>query len=164
MGEHSIPSSGNKSACGASPSVNLEPASEFLSFSSIELLFSRNLTLINNSHSDAVYLETTCIKTQSTPDTSTSLPNPKLNSTYEPQEQLPVTNLYSCNPFMQNGFHQYNIPTRSMPIALFVQGQCPLYKILQQVFCTNHFQALTLFLSILQQSPPPLFHIMSYSH
>ena len=45
--------------------VNLEPASEFLSFSSIEPLLSRNLTMINNSHPNANYFETTCINSQS---------------------------------------------------------------------------------------------------
>ena len=42
--------------------VNLEPASEFLSFSSIEPPFSRNLTMIDNSHPNANYFKTTCIK------------------------------------------------------------------------------------------------------
>ena len=42
--------------------VNLEPASEILSFSSIEPPFSRNLTMIDNSHPNANYFETTCIK------------------------------------------------------------------------------------------------------
>ena len=75
-------------------SVNLEPASKFLSFSSIEPPFSRNLTMINNSHPFADYFETTCINSQSvnvphTSNTSVRLPNPKLNSTYESQEQLP---------------------------------------------------------------------------
>ena len=45
-------------------SVNLEPASEFLSFSSIEMPFSRNLTMINNSHPNANYFENTCINSQ----------------------------------------------------------------------------------------------------
>ena len=70
-------------------SVNLEPASEFLSFLSIEPPFSRNLTLINNSHPNANYFETTCINSQSvnvphTSNTSDSLPNPNVNSMYEP--------------------------------------------------------------------------------
>ena len=39
-------------------SVNLDPASEFLSFSSIEPPFSRNLTMINSSHPFANYFET----------------------------------------------------------------------------------------------------------
>ena len=103
-------------------SVNLEPASEFLSFSSIEPPFSRNLTMINNSRPFADYFETTCINSQSvnvphTSNTSVRLPNPKLNSTYEPQEQLPSTKLYNYNPLMQSSFHHSNIPTSSMPIA-----------------------------------------------
>ena len=104
-------------------SVNLEPASEFLSFSSIEPPFSRNLTMINNSHPFADYFETTYINSQNvnvphTSNTSVRLPNPKLNSTYEPQEQLPLTNLYNnYNPLMQSSFHHSNIPTSSMPIA-----------------------------------------------
>ena len=57
-------------------SVNLEPASEFLSFSSIEPPFSRNLTMINNSHPFADYFETTCINSQSVnvPHTSNTSP------------------------------------------------------------------------------------------
>ena len=103
-------------------SVNLEPASEFLLFSSIEPPFSRNLTMINNSHPFADYFETTCINSQSvnvphTSNTNDRLPNPKLNSTYEPQEQLPSTKLYNCNPLMQSSFHHSNIPRSSMPIA-----------------------------------------------
>ena len=103
-------------------SVNLEPAFEFLSYSSIEPPFSRNLTKINNSHPFADYFETTCINSQivnvpHTSNTSVSLPNPKLNSTYEPQEQLPLTNLFNYNPLMQSSFHHSNIPTSSMPIA-----------------------------------------------
>ena len=103
-------------------SVNREPAYEFLSFSSIEPPFSRNLTMINNSHPFADYFETTCINSQNvnvphTSNTSVSLPNPKLNSTYEPQEQLPLTNLYNYNPLMQSSFHHSNIPTSSRPIA-----------------------------------------------
>ena len=102
--------------------VNLEPASEFLSFSSFEPPFSRNLTMINKSHPFADYFETTCINPQSvnvphTSKTSVSLPNPKLNSTYEPQEQLLLTNLYNYNPLMQSSFHHSNIPTSSTPIA-----------------------------------------------
>ena len=68
-------------------SVNLEPASEFLSFSSIEPPFSRNLPMVNNSHPFADFFETTCINSQSvnvphTSNTSVSLPNPNVNSTY----------------------------------------------------------------------------------
>ena len=78
--------------------------------------------MINNSHPFADYFETTCINSQNvnvphTSNTSVSLPNPKLNSTYEPQEQLPLTNLYNYNPLMQSSFHHCNIPTSSMPIA-----------------------------------------------
>ena len=103
-------------------SVNLEPASEFLSFSSIEPPFSRNLTMITNSHPFADYFETRCINSQSvnvphTSNISVSLPNPKLNSTCEPKEQLPLTNLFNYNPLMQSSFHHSNIPTISMPIA-----------------------------------------------
>ena len=103
-------------------SVNLEPASDFLSFSSIEPPFSRNLTMIKNSHPFADYFDTTCINSQSvnvphTSNTNVSLPNPNVNSTYEPQEQLPLTNLYNYNPLMQSSFHHSNIPTSSMPIA-----------------------------------------------
>ena len=103
-------------------SVNLEPASEFLSFSSIEPPFSRNLTMINSSHPFANYFETTCINSQSvnvphTSNTSVSLPNPNVNSTYEPQEQLPLTNLYNYNSLMHSSFHRSNIPTSSMLIA-----------------------------------------------
>ena len=102
--------------------VNLEPASKFLSFSSIEPPLSRNLTMINNSHPNANYFETTCINSQSvnvphTSNLSVSLPHPNVNSTYEPQEQLPLTNLYNYNPLMQSSFHHSNIPTSSMPIA-----------------------------------------------
>ena len=103
-------------------SVNLESASEFLSFSSIEPPFSRNLTMINKSHPFADYFETTCINSQSvnvphTSNTSVSMPNSNVNSTYEPQEQLPLTNLHNYNPLMQSHFHHSNIPTSSMPIA-----------------------------------------------
>ena len=78
--------------------------------------------MINNSHPFADYFETTCINSQSvnvphTSNTSVRLPNPKLNSTYESQEQLPLTNLYNYNPLMQSSFHHSNIPTSSMPIA-----------------------------------------------
>ena len=103
-------------------SVNLEPVSEFLSFSSIEPHFSRNLTRIHNSQPNVNYFETTCINSQSanvphTSNTSVSLPNPNVNRTYEPQEQLPLTNLYSYNPLMQSSFHQSKTPTSSMLIA-----------------------------------------------
>ena len=103
-------------------SVNLDPASEFLSFSSIEPPFSRNLTMINSSHPFANYFETTCINSQSvnvphTSNTSVSLPNPNVNSMYEPQEQLPLTNLYNYNSLMHSSFHRSNIPTSSMLIA-----------------------------------------------
>ena len=103
-------------------SVNLEAASKFLSFSSIEPPFSRNLTMINNSHPNAIYFETTCINHVSVnvphiSNTSVSLPNPNVNSTFEQQEQLPLTNLYNYNPLMQSSFHHSNIPTSSMPIA-----------------------------------------------
>ena len=79
-------------------SVNLEPASEFLSFSSSEPPFSRNLMMIHNSHPNAHYFETQYINSQSvnvphTSNRSFSLPNLDVNSTYEPQEQLPLTNL-----------------------------------------------------------------------
>ena len=79
-------------------SVNLEPATKFLLFSSIEPPFSRNRTRINNSQPSANYFETTCINSQivnvpHTSNTSVSLPNPSVNNTYEPQEQLPLTNL-----------------------------------------------------------------------
>ena len=43
-----------------------------------------------------------------TSDTSVSLPNPNINSMYEVQEQLPLTNLYRYNPLMQSSFHQSN--------------------------------------------------------
>ena len=91
-------------------SVNLEPAFQILSFSSIESPFSRNLTMINNSQPSANYFETTCINSQSvnvphTSNTSASLPNPNINSTYEPQEQLLLTNLYNYNPLMQSFLH-----------------------------------------------------------
>ena len=103
-------------------SINLEPVSEFLSFSSIEPPFSRNLALFNSSHPNAKYFETMCINSQSvnvpnTSNTSVSLPNLNVNSTYEPQKQLPLTNLYNYNPLMQSSFHHSNIPTSSMPIA-----------------------------------------------
>ena len=103
-------------------SVNLEPASEFLSFSSSELPFSRNLTIIHSSHPNANYFETKCIYSQSvnvphTSNKSVSLPNPNVHSTYEPQEQLLFTILYSYNPLMQSSFHHSNILTSSMPIA-----------------------------------------------
>ena len=78
--------------------------------------------MINNSHPNANYFETTCINSLSvnvphTSNTSVSLPNPNVNSTYEPQTQLPLTNLYNYNPLMQSSFHHSNIPTSSMPIA-----------------------------------------------
>ena len=74
-------------------SVNLEPASEFLSISSFEPPFSSNLTMIHNYQQSTNYCETTCINPKSvnvprTSNTSVSLPNPKVNSKYEPQEQL----------------------------------------------------------------------------
>ena len=74
-------------------SVNLEPASECSSFSSIEPPFSRNLTMIHNSHANAIYFEKTYANSQSVnvphrSDSSVSLPNPNVNNTYEPQEQL----------------------------------------------------------------------------
>ena len=85
--------------------VNLKLTSEFLSFSGIEPPFNRNLTMINTSHPNADFFETTCINSQSvnlpyTSDKSVSLPNPNVYITYEPQEQLPLTNLYSQNPLM----------------------------------------------------------------
>ena len=132
-------------------SVSLEPASNFLSFSSIEPLFSRNLTIIHNSHPNGIYFETTCINSQSvnvphTSNTSVSLSNSSVNITYEPHKQLPLTNRYNYNPLMQSSFHQSNIPTSSMPIA-------------QQTFfpitSANFVYPLTLVLSMLQQSPPP---------
>ena len=103
-------------------SVNLEPASEILSFSSFEPPFSRNLTMIINSHPNVNYFETPCINSQSvnvphTSNTSVSLPNPNVNSTYDSQEQLLLTNLYNYNPLMLSSFHHSNIPTSSMPIA-----------------------------------------------
>ena len=86
-------------------SINLEPASEFLSFSSNEPPFSRNLTMIHNSQPNANYFETTCINSQSvnvphTSNTSVSLPNSNVNTTYESQEPLPLTKLHSYNPLM----------------------------------------------------------------
>ena len=71
-------------------SVNLEPTSNFFSFSSIEPPFSRNLTMINNSYPNANYLETTCTNSQSvnvphTSNTSFRLPNPNVNRTHESQ-------------------------------------------------------------------------------
>ena len=103
-------------------SVYLEPASEFLSFLSIEPPFSRKLTMIHNSHPNANYFETTSMNSQSvnvpcTSNTSVNLPNPNVNSLNEPQEQLPFTNLYSYNPLVQSSFHQSNMSTSSMPIA-----------------------------------------------
>ena len=78
--------------------------------------------MINNSHPNANCFETTYINSQSViiplkSNTSVNLPNPNVNSTYVPQEQLPLTNLYNYNPLMQSSFHQSNIPTSSMPIA-----------------------------------------------
>ena len=78
--------------------------------------------MINNSHPNANYFETTCINSQSvnvphTSNTSVSLPNPNVNSTYEPQEQISLTNLYNYNPLMQSSFHQSNMPTSSVLIA-----------------------------------------------
>ena len=100
-------------------SVNREPASEFLSFSSIEQSFTRNLAMIHNSQPS--YFETTCINSQSvnvphTSNTSVSLPNINVKSTYEPQEQQLLTNLYNYEP-TNLCFHHSNIPTTSMPIA-----------------------------------------------
>ena len=84
-------------------SVNLEPASKFLSFSGIEPPFSRNLTMIHNSQPSANYFETKCINSQRvnvphTSNTSVSLPNPNIKSTYEPQEQLPL-NTYTTETY-----------------------------------------------------------------
>ena len=78
--------------------------------------------MIHNSQPGANYFETTCINSQSvnvphTSNTSVSLSNPNVNTTYESQEQLPLTNLYNYNPLMQISFHHSNIPTSSMPIA-----------------------------------------------
>ena len=78
--------------------------------------------MIKNSHPFANYFETTCINSQSvnvphTSITSVSLPNSNVNSTYEPQEQLLLTNLCNYNPLMKSSFHHSNIPTSSMPIA-----------------------------------------------
>ena len=75
--------------------------------------------MINNSHPFADYFETTCINSQRvnvphTSNTNVSLPNPNVNSTYEPQEQLPLTNLYNYNPLMQSSFHHSYIPTSSI--------------------------------------------------
>ena len=136
-------------------SVSLEPAFDFLSFSSIEPLFSRNLTIIHNSHPNGNYFETTCINSQSvnvphTSNTSVSLSNSSVNIIYEPHQQLPLTNRYNCNPLMQSSFHQSNIPTSSIPLL-----NKPFSQILQQILCTNRFYPLTLVLSMLQQSPSP---------
>ena len=72
--------------------------------------------MIHNSHANAIYFEKTyansqCVNVPDRSDTSVSLPNPNVNSTYEPQEQLPLTNLNSYNRLMQNTFHQSNIRT-----------------------------------------------------
>ena len=77
--------------------------------------------MIHNCQPNANYFETTCINSESdnvphTANTRVSLPNPNLNSTYEPQEQLPLTNLYSYNPLMQSNFHQ----------SFSRRAQCPL--------------------------------------
>ena len=146
-------------------SVNLEPASEFLSFSSIEPPFSRNLTMINDSHPFATShpFETTCINSQSvnvphTSNTSVGLTNPNVNSTYEPQEQLLLTNLYNYNPLIQSSFHHSNIAPSSMAIAPQTFFPNSSAKFVYQ------FYPLTLVLTILQQSPSHLTHTMSLSH
>ena len=119
--------------------VNLEPASEFLSFSSFEQPFSINLTMIHNFHPNANFFETTCINSQSVnvphrSNLSVNLPNTNVNCTYEPQEQLPLTNLNNYNPLMQSSFHQSNIR----------RAQCSLLgkffsQILLQILFTNRF-------------------------
>ena len=136
-------------------SVNLEPASECSSISSIEQPFSRTLTMIHNSHANAIFFEKTDANSQSVnvphrSDTSVSLPNPNVNSTYEPQKQLILTNLNNYNRLMQNNFHQCNIRTSSMALA-------------QQTFSPNTsanavyqpLYPLSLVPSILQQSHSP---------
>ena len=99
--------------------------------------------MINNSQPSANYFETTCINSQSvnvrhTSNKSVSLPNPSVNNTYEPQEQLPLDKLYSYNSFMHSSFHQSNIPTSSMPIAqqTFVPNTSASF-VYQQLLATN---------------------------
>ena len=145
-------------------SVNLEPTSNFFSFSSIEPPFSRNLTMINNSYPNANYLETTCTNSQSvnvphTSNTSFRLPNPNVNRTHESQWQLLLNNLYSYNPLMQSSFYQSNIPTSSMHFA-----QQTIFPITSASFV---YQPLLL-TNIGPLNRPkvtfPLTHIMSHSH
>ena len=124
---------------GPVQSVNLEAASGFLSFSSFQPPFSRNLTMIHNFHPNAIFFETACINSQSvnvphTSNTSVSLPNTSVKSTYEPKEQLFFTNLNNYNPLMQSSFHQSNNR----------RAQCLLLnkffsQLLLQVLCTNLF-------------------------
>ena len=78
--------------------------------------------MIHNAHPNANYFETTRMNSQSvnvyyTSITSVNLPNPNVNSMYEPQEQIPLTNLYSYNPLVQSSFHQSKMSASSMPIA-----------------------------------------------
>ena len=145
-------------------SVNLEPDSDFLSFSSFEPPFSRKLTMINNSHPFANYFETTCLNSQSvnvphTSNTSVSLSNPNVNSTYELHEQIPLTNLYNYNPLMQSSFHHSNIPTSSMPIAQQNFFPSNSAKLVYQLLLPTNVGPL---------SPPTvtfsLTHIISHSH
>ena len=83
-----------------------------------------------------------CVNVPHTSNTSVSSPNPNVNSTHEPQEQLRLTNLYSCNPLIQSTFHQSNITTNSMLIA-------------QQIFFPN-FSASFVYQPLLPTNVGPL--------
>ena len=95
--------------------------------------------MIHNSHPNANYFEKTYVKSQSvnvphTPDTSVSLPNPNVNSTYELQEQLTLTNSNSYNPLIRVIFIS----------LMYRRAQRPLLnnhfsEMLLTILCSNHF-------------------------